>query len=90
MHIFVLADLHTQAEMLPPEIRTWSLTHFLSWLRLYGTVVELDPRFDYPEGTRLYHFEAPSGLETVFTLTQSGRFTIRHPRFRDVWSGIEP
>jgi hypothetical protein len=90
MHVFVLEDLHTQAEMLPPEIRTWSLARFLSWLRLYGTVIELDPRFGYPEGTRLYHFVAPSGLVTVFTLTEKGRFSIMHPRFREVWSGTKP
>jgi hypothetical protein len=88
MRVFVLVDLDTQAERLPPEVRTWPPERFLSWLQLSGELVEFDaPRLGYSAGTRLFGFRAPSGLVTSFTLTEQGRFCVSFPHYRVVWPG---
>jgi len=87
MHVFVLVDLEAQAEQLPAAVRTWPPERFVSWLQLYGEVFELDTRYGYDPGTRLFGFRAPSGLYTAFTLTEHGRFCVMFPHYRVVWPG---
>lgn len=86
MRVFVLVDLDTQAEWLPSEVRAWRPERFLSWLQLYGEMVEFDaPRLGYSVGTRLFGFRAPSGRVTSFTLTEQDGFCVSFPRYRVIW-----
>jgi len=40
MRPFILLDLYSQADHIPPEVRTWSRQRVLDWMRQFGEVRE--------------------------------------------------
>ena len=69
MRSFMLLDLHSQANFIPMEVRTWPRQQILEWLRHYGAVQEWPITF---AGTAML-FRAPTGLTTTFILTDEGQ-----------------
>lgn len=72
MRPFILLDLLSQADCVPAEVRTWPRQQVLDWMRLYGEVRE----WPLSTGEMASDFRAPSGLATVFMLTEDGTLTI--------------
>lgn len=95
MRYFVLLDLRTQAEMLPPEMQTWPQERFLSWLGLFGEVLPWPlPRLsataamqhDVPDRVVMtWLFRAPTKLETRFVISKRGQFAILTPFVHQIW-----
>lgn len=82
MRYFVLIDLRTQAEFLPPEMQQWSQERFLSWLRLFG---EVSPPWPLRGSAQLglvdhdvmiWLFRAPTGRETTFIVSKNHQLII--------------
>jgi hypothetical protein len=40
MRPFILLDLYSQADYIPPEMRTWPRQRVLDWMRQFGEVHE--------------------------------------------------
>jgi hypothetical protein len=95
MRYFVLLDLLTQADYLPPEMQTWPQERFLSWLRLFGEVLPWPlPRFSalmaathrLPDRIVMtWLFRAPTGRETHFVISKRGQFAIFTPNVHQIW-----
>ena len=95
MRYFVLIDLRTQAEFLPPEIQQWSQERFLSWLRLFGEVLPWPlPRLPRLVGGKqavpdrdimAWYFRAPTKLGTRFVISKQGQFALLTPNFHQIW-----
>jgi hypothetical protein len=90
MRNFVLIDLRTQAEFLPPEMQQWSQERFLSWLRLFGEVKSRPlHRFDGHRLTNgfitIWTFSAPSGIQTTFIISKHHEFALLDPGLRQIW-----
>lgn len=89
MRYFVLIDLRTQAEFLPPEMQQWSQERFLSWLRLFGEVLPWPlPRFTdagHTPGVMAWLFCTPTKLETRFVVSKRGQLVIMTPNVHQIW-----
>ena len=72
MRPFILLDLYSQRDFIPREVRTWPRQRVLGWLRLFGEVWE----WPLPYGGMAAAFRAPSGLTTIFILTDEGKLSI--------------
>ena len=82
MRYFVLLDLLTQADYLPPEMQDWPQERFLSWLALFG---EVSPPWPIRGTARLgfvdhdidiWLFRAPTGRETTFIISRNHQLVI--------------
>jgi hypothetical protein len=72
MRHFILLDLYSQADYIPPEVRTWPRQRVLDWMSQYGEVQE----WPLPRGETASQFRAPTGLATTFMLTEDGKLSI--------------
>jgi hypothetical protein len=72
MRPFILLDLHSQADYIPHEVRTWPRDRVVTWLRQFGDVRE----WTLPTGHIAAQFQAPTGLECTFILTDEGRLSL--------------
>jgi hypothetical protein len=84
MRYFVLIDLRTQAEFLPPEMQGRSQERFLSWLWLFGEVKPWPRRrFDEHGLTdgfiTMWGFWAPSGILTTSVISKNHQFVLVGP-----------
>ena len=66
---FRVIDLDSQADAVARHIRGWSRDEVLAWLGRYGKI----KRSYYADS---YSFLAPSGLLTIFSLSEGGEFLI--------------
>lgn len=79
MRYFVLVDLLTQADYLPPEMQGWSQERFLSWLRLFGEVSPPWPLRGLgliDHDVNIWRFRAPAGRETTFIISRNHQLVI--------------
>lgn len=81
MRYFVLVDLMTQAEFLPPEMQTWSQERVLSWLRLFGEVtprlIDWAVKYGYADHPiTVWLFRSLSGREAHFVVSKSNQFAL--------------
>ena len=72
MRPFILLDLYSQADCIPPEVRTWPRHCVLTWMRQFGEVRE----WPLPSGETAAQFRALSGLTTTFVLSEDGKLSI--------------
>jgi hypothetical protein len=83
MQLFILLDLSSQADCIPPEVRAWPRQRVLDWMRQYGEVRE----WPLPFTGTASEFRAPTGLATTFVLTEDGKLSIYcgDHRMQAVW-----
>ncbi|HEV2459582.1 MAG TPA: hypothetical protein VGS80_14595 [Ktedonobacterales bacterium] len=83
MRPFILLDLYSQTDYIPPEMRTWPRRRVLDWMRQYGEVHE----WPLPHRGTASLFRAPTGLTTTFNLTEDGQLSIYlgDHRMQAVW-----
>jgi hypothetical protein len=69
---FTLIHLASQCKAAAAYVEGWAVPEILNWMRQYGKVTEPKENSE----TRLYSFEAQSGMRDAFYLTESNELVV--------------